>query len=150
MIVFIGTYITIQVNYTQLYVTAHNQLMSIWLAPFLNLPFCVTDLVLIYEKVTSSASTVRWLTLHSWTLNSLTNAERRTTAHSRMNWTNSFITSGRIEYTSRSPRLAASLLFCLFVATGTWLQNRCPAMDYSASICCLPNRCLSMVIFVTI
>jgi hypothetical protein len=29
----------------------------------------VTDLVLIYESVTSSASTVRWLTLHSWTLN---------------------------------------------------------------------------------
>jgi hypothetical protein len=31
--------------------------------------FCVTDLVLIYESVTSSASVVRWLTLHSWTLN---------------------------------------------------------------------------------
>jgi hypothetical protein len=33
------------------------------------LPFCVTDLVLIYESVTSSASVVRWLTLHSRTLN---------------------------------------------------------------------------------
>jgi hypothetical protein len=32
----------------------------------------VTDLVLIYESVTSSASIVRWLTLHSWALNSLT------------------------------------------------------------------------------
>jgi hypothetical protein len=31
----------------------------------------VTDLVLIYESVTSSASVVRWLTLHSWTLNSI-------------------------------------------------------------------------------
>jgi hypothetical protein len=30
--------------------------------------FRVTDLVLIYESVTSSASVVRWLTLHSWTL----------------------------------------------------------------------------------
>jgi hypothetical protein len=30
----------------------------------------VTDFVLIYESVTSSASVVRWLTLHSWTLNS--------------------------------------------------------------------------------
>jgi hypothetical protein len=29
----------------------------------------VTDLVLVYESVTSSASVVRWLTLHSWTLN---------------------------------------------------------------------------------
>jgi hypothetical protein len=31
--------------------------------------FCVTDLVLIYELVTSSAFIVNWLTLHSWTLN---------------------------------------------------------------------------------
>jgi hypothetical protein len=29
----------------------------------------VTDLVLIYESATSSASVVHWLTLHSWTLN---------------------------------------------------------------------------------
>jgi hypothetical protein len=29
----------------------------------------VTDFVLIYESVTSSASVVRWLALHSWTLN---------------------------------------------------------------------------------
>jgi hypothetical protein len=35
----------------------------------------VTDLVLIYESVTSSVYVVRWLTLHSWTLNSLTNAD---------------------------------------------------------------------------
>jgi hypothetical protein len=33
------------------------------------LPFCLTDSVLMYESVTSSASVVRWLTLHSWTLN---------------------------------------------------------------------------------
>jgi hypothetical protein len=38
-----------------------------------NFPSTVTDLVLIYESVTSSASVFRWLTLHSWTLNSLTN-----------------------------------------------------------------------------
>jgi hypothetical protein len=50
--------------------------------------FCVTDLVLIYESVTCSASVA-----HSWTLNSLTNAERRLTL-SRMNWTNSFIIRG--------------------------------------------------------
>jgi hypothetical protein len=33
----------------------------------------VTDLVLIYESVTSWTSFVRWLTLHSWALDSLTN-----------------------------------------------------------------------------
>jgi hypothetical protein len=34
--------------------------------------FCssVTDLLLIYESITSSASAVRWLTLHCWTLSS--------------------------------------------------------------------------------
>jgi hypothetical protein len=48
------------------------------LAPFLtelrvsSLP-TVTDLVRIYVSVTSSASVVRWLPLHSWTLNSLRN-----------------------------------------------------------------------------
>jgi hypothetical protein len=31
--------------------------------------FCVTDLVLIYESVTTSASVVRWLPLHRRTLN---------------------------------------------------------------------------------
>jgi hypothetical protein len=31
----------------------------------------VIDLVLIYEQVTSSASVIRWLALHSWKLNSL-------------------------------------------------------------------------------
>jgi hypothetical protein len=30
------------------------------------------DVILIYESVTSSASVVRWLTLHRWTSNSLT------------------------------------------------------------------------------
>jgi hypothetical protein len=45
----------------------------------------VTDLVLIYESVTSPVSVVRWLTLHSWTLNSLTN-ESSFTTDLRMNW----------------------------------------------------------------
>jgi hypothetical protein len=57
-------------------VTAHNQ----WLLKTRSIPYwttsvfssTVTDLVLIYESITSSASVVRWLTLHSWTLNSLT------------------------------------------------------------------------------
>jgi hypothetical protein len=69
-------------------ITAHSQ----WLSKTRSIPywttsvfsFAVTDLVLIYESVTSSASVVRWLTLHSWTLNFwillwLTNAERRLT-----------------------------------------------------------------------
>jgi hypothetical protein len=46
--------------------TAHNQ----WLPKNHSIPYwTVTDLVLSYESITSSASVVRWLTLHSWTLN---------------------------------------------------------------------------------
>jgi hypothetical protein len=59
-------------------------------------------------------------------------------AHSQMNWINSLITSRRTEY--KSPcHTVILLLFCLFVATETCLQNRCPAMDYSASIHCRGN-----------
>jgi hypothetical protein len=58
---------------SQSIMTAHNQ----WLSKTRAIPYCttsvfssaVTDLVLIYESVTCSASVVRWLTLHSWTLN---------------------------------------------------------------------------------
>jgi hypothetical protein len=54
-------------------ITAHSQ----WLPKTRSIPCwttgvfssAVTDLVLIYESVTSSASVVRWLTLHSWPLN---------------------------------------------------------------------------------
>jgi hypothetical protein len=64
MIGFIGTAITITTNYNS------SQPMSVsdslhFLLDYECLPFCVTDLVLIYESVNSSASVVRWLTLHS-------------------------------------------------------------------------------------
>jgi hypothetical protein len=56
-------------------VTAHNQ----WQSKTRSSPYwtmsvfssAVTDLVLIYESVTSSATVLRWLTLDSWRLNSL-------------------------------------------------------------------------------
>jgi hypothetical protein len=56
-------------------ITAYN----LWLSKTRSIPYwttsvfssVVTDLVLNYESVTS-ASGVRWLTLHIWTLNSLT------------------------------------------------------------------------------
>jgi hypothetical protein len=55
-------------------ITAHSQ----WLPKTRSIAYwttnvfssTVTDLVLIYESVTYSASVVCWLTLHSWTLNS--------------------------------------------------------------------------------
>jgi hypothetical protein len=54
----------------KLSITAHNH----WLSKTRSIPYWTTsvlfstDLVLIYESVTSSASVVRWLTLHSGTL----------------------------------------------------------------------------------
>jgi hypothetical protein len=68
MIEFIGTS-----SHLHSITTAHNQ----WLSRTRSIPHwttsvfssAVTDLVLIYELVTSSVSVVRWLTLHSRTLN---------------------------------------------------------------------------------
>jgi hypothetical protein len=70
MIGFIGTSLQLQSI-----MTAHNQ----WLPKTRSIPYwttsvfssTVTVLVLIYESVTSSASVVRWLALHSGTLNLL-------------------------------------------------------------------------------
>jgi hypothetical protein len=65
---FIGTSLQLQ-----LIIIAHNQ----WLSPTRSIPCwtrsvffsTVIHSVLIYESVTSWGSIVRWLTLHSWTLN---------------------------------------------------------------------------------
>jgi hypothetical protein len=72
MIRFIGTAITITINYNSWQsVTVCDRLRS--LLNYECLLFCVTDdVVPIYKSVTTSASAVRRLTLHSWTLNSLT------------------------------------------------------------------------------
>jgi hypothetical protein len=77
--------------------------------------FFMTNLVLSYESVTSSASVVRWLTLHSWTLDfprmtydwiielSWTELNPRMTAPLRMRWveSESYITTD-----GPSPRLS--------------------------------------------
>jgi hypothetical protein len=67
MIGFIGTSITITINYTSSQSRTVNDSLHL-LLDCECLPFCMTDLVLIYELATSWASVVRWLTLHSWTL----------------------------------------------------------------------------------
>jgi hypothetical protein len=92
------------------------------------LPFAVTDLVLIYESVTSSASVVRWLALHRWTLNFWTHEWNVELPYE---WT-LFCNSRWAEERSLPPTV--HLLLRLFFAAGS----------------CLPNRCPAMVIFVTI
>jgi hypothetical protein len=103
-------------NQLQSILAAHNWLLSkTFSIPYwLRVPSLptVTDLVPIYESVTSSASVVRWLTLHSWTLNSLTNADWRLTYES---WKNEimnalvFFNSGRTAERP-SPRTVRVLL----------------------------------------
>jgi hypothetical protein len=137
---FAGTSITITTNYNR-----SNQ----WLSKTRSIPCwttnvfssTVTDLVLIYESVTSSASGIRWLTLHSWTLNysyewRLTNAL-------------SFITRGEPVTTSNNLAVLICFIRCYetcvdlvatswFVQTYSLLRNaflvsRCLAMDYSVT-----------------
>jgi hypothetical protein len=82
-----------------------------------SIPYCTTsvfsstatDLVLIYESITSSASVVRWLTLHSWTLNFwiLLRLNHWTHEWTLLNWTieSSWIEcSGVLYYDRRSVR----------------------------------------------
>jgi hypothetical protein len=106
-------------------ITAHNPWMS-KISSILNyehLPFCVTDLVLIYESVTSLASVIRWLALHSWTFNFHTAAELR------LSWNE--LTSRRTE--CKSPRLKFLSNSVCIRYHGNVLPNRCPALDYSAT-----------------
>jgi hypothetical protein len=120
----------------------------------------VTGLVLIYESVTSSVSVVRCLTLHSWTLSrdciltelwvllsiaTALNDDRFTKEMVHESSTTdsikcvSFHNSGRIR--ERPPPRTVRLLLRLLIFKGTWLPNRCLAMDYSASIRCCENVC---------
>jgi hypothetical protein len=74
-------------------IAAHNQ----WLSKTRSIPYwtttvfssTVTDLVLIYKLVTSSAFSVPWLSLHSWTVNCLLNSltDRQIMGHLQRNWT---------------------------------------------------------------
>jgi hypothetical protein len=123
-------------------IAGHNQ----WPSKTCSIPYWTTsafssdatDLVLIYVSVTSSASVVRWLALHSWTvtnasLNSLTNQ-----------FTNelSFISLGE---PTRDHHLKLFVYycyyFCFFRCYETCLANRCPAVDYFVSIHCSWKVC---------
>jgi hypothetical protein len=95
-----------------------------------------TDFVLIYKPVTSSSSTFCWLTLHSWTLNSVQllnfelsyecwmmthlwitknewwmKNEKLLANDCRINYISPLITWGRTEYKLPLPRIP--LLFCV-------------------------------------
>jgi hypothetical protein len=84
--------------------------------------FIVTDLVLIYESVTSSASAVRWLTLHSWTLNHDCNlTDFSSTNDLWINYMPSFYTSVRTEY--RTLPSTVHIIPCPSVAVQTRVNS---------------------------
>jgi hypothetical protein len=57
-------------NYNQLYQLPKTRSIPCWTTSVFS--STLTDLVLVYELVTSLAYVVLWLTFHSWTMNSLT------------------------------------------------------------------------------
>jgi hypothetical protein len=63
MIGFIGTYVTITTNYNNSQSMTKTRSIPYWTTSIFSTT--MTDLAPIYESVTSSASGVRWLTLHS-------------------------------------------------------------------------------------
>jgi hypothetical protein len=118
MIGFIGTSTTIILNYNHLQQLTPNECLR--LAPFppgLRVSSNVTDLVMIYESVTFSASVICWLTLHSWTLNSLTNDWLRnelvddSSTTESINYLSSFYKSGRTDERPLPPTVRALVCF---------------------------------------
>jgi hypothetical protein len=80
----------------------------------------VTDLVLIYESVTSSAFVVRWLTLHSWTLHYWTAF-----------WTLLRMNRWWINWTNPSSRVESSIMLRRTVRRPVYLRikHQCGAYD---------------------
>jgi hypothetical protein len=153
---------TISLSYSQLRQLTINdrlRLTPFWLdyeCLVSSLSSTVTDLVLIYESVTSSASVVRWLTLHSWTLNSTQllnfwtllrlNHKSFTTEsiyymsslhNFRMNW---------IEINNfNSSRYCVLICCCGNMSSDLLSSNGCPSTVDSITLgTCLPNCCLAM------
>jgi hypothetical protein len=117
----------------------------------------VTDMVLIYESVTSLASVVRWLTLHSWTLNPTQLLKfwilLQLNYYSQINYMHSLYNFGtnKIETTiSNSSRYCVLILFCGNVSSDPLPSNGCTStVDSVTSGTCVTNRCLAMIICFT-
>jgi hypothetical protein len=153
MIGFIGTSVQLQ-----LIITAHNQGLSkthsipYWTTSVFS--SAVIDLVLIYELVASCTAIACWLTLHSWTSEFSYDWIFELPYECQMtelSWTE--LTSRQTKY--KSPCLTVPLLFCCICCHGNVtyrniIQQWIIPWLFIAAKTCLPNRCLAMVIFVTI
>jgi hypothetical protein len=112
MIGFIGTSLQLQpiiINY-------NNSDDCLRLAPFLiglRVSSTVTDLVLIYESVTSSASVVRWLALHIWTLNCLMTESLNSLTNQSIHECPVIYNAGQTE--ERPPPRTVRVLLCYYV-----------------------------------
>jgi hypothetical protein len=110
----------------------------------------VTDLVLIYESVTSSASIVHMLTFHSWTLNptQLLSCLLNSVPTESINYVSSlynFRTNQIVIIISNSSRYCVLIRCCGNVSSDPLLSNGCPStVDSVTSGMCLLNHCLAM------
>jgi hypothetical protein len=131
-------------------ITINYDIRQQWLSATRSVPYwttsvfssAVTDLVLIYESVTYSASVGRWLTLHSWTLNYWTASEF---SYERISWieSESFVTtdgqSASLSW-NKAPiwGLRPDLYFCLTVAglliSGALSDDR-PGLSFTIPAC---------------
>jgi hypothetical protein len=152
-------------------ITAHNR----WLPKIRSIPYwttsvffysfssVVTDLVLIYESVPSSASVVRWITLHSWTLNhDWTTTTNQWGLHSDSELSCEWMTSESITCPPFIPRCEPNTehylqQFTLFRVYPLLCRRvNSVAMDVYSGVysvisgTCLQSRCLAVVICVTI
>jgi hypothetical protein len=145
MIGIMGASITITINYNSS--RSITRSIPYWTTSVFS--STVTDLVLVYESVTSSASVVRWVALHSWTLNWTTELPSESAYDwiielpyecrmIELSWTE--LIFRRPEYRP-PPRTVRVILF--FRCHETCLPNHCPAMDYSLSVRCSGNMCLA-------
>jgi hypothetical protein len=131
--------------------TAHNQRLSktrsipYWTTSVFS--STATDLALIYESATSSASVIRWLRLRSWTLKSLTNSFLNSLTNRLIHAWILFHKLGWTDERSPSRRFRALHYYyyylCFVRCYETCRANRCPAIDYSASIRYSGNVCLT-------
>jgi hypothetical protein len=152
MIGFTGTSITITINYdSSQSMTVKDSLHS--LLDHERLLFQCDEWRRIPAHILNSLMNESMTALNSWINSLLWLREGRIVATTSNSYLSFCLLSRERAYRTVAYQWTRSLLFD---GAGTWLQNRCSAMDVRSGSTIpavrrsLPNRCLAMVIFVTV